>query len=96
MFDLPVNTRDARRQYTQFRKTLLQEGFSMLQYSVYARYCVSEETTQRHRRRLRALLPSDGQVRIMSITDRQFEKMEVYFGKNRSPVENEPPQLLLF
>ena len=96
MFDLPVTTRDARRQYTQFRKALLREGFSMLQYSVYARYCVSEETTQRHRRRLRALLPSDGQVRIMSITDRQFEKMEVYFGKNRAPVENVPPQLLLF
>ncbi len=96
MFDLPVTTPEARRQYTQFRKTLLREGFTMLQYSVYARYCVSEETTQKHRRRMRALLPADGQVRIMGITDRQFEKMEVYFGKKRVPAEQAPSQLLLF
>ncbi len=39
MFDLPVTTRKARKRYAEFRKLLLQEGFSMLQFSVYARYC---------------------------------------------------------
>ena len=43
MFDLPVTTTKARKRYAEFRKVLLEQGFSMLQYSVYARYCASEE-----------------------------------------------------
>ena len=96
MFDLPVDTRKARRQYTRFRKGLLQEGFSMLQYSVYARYCPSEEAAATYRSHVRTMLPSSGQVRLMAITDRQFGKMELYFGKNRRPVEDVPDQLMLF
>jgi len=96
LFDLPVDTRDARRQYTRFRKALLKDGFVMLQYSVYARYVRSEETEQVHRSRVRGVLPSDGQVRLLSVTDRQFGKMEVFFGKARKPVEDPPAQLQLF
>jgi CRISPR-associated protein Cas2 len=96
MFDLPVDTKKARKAYTQFRKTLLKRGFTMLQYSVYARYCVSEEATVTHRRHLRRVIPDDGQVRLMAITDRQFAKMEVFFGKNATPIEKPPDQLMLF
>ncbi|MEW6358394.1 MAG: CRISPR-associated endonuclease Cas2 [Planctomycetota bacterium] len=96
MFDLPVDTKAARREYTRFRKALLAEGFSMLQYSVYARYCPSEESSEAHRRRVQAVLPPDGQVRLLGVTDRQFGKMEVFFGKNRKPVEDPPVQLMLF
>lgn len=96
MFDLPVDTRDARRQYTRFRKALLTNGFTMLQYSVYARYCPSEEASCVHFRRVRAALPPDGQVRLLFVTDRQFGKMEVYYGKNRKPVEDPPAQMMLF
>jgi CRISPR-associated protein Cas2 len=96
MFDLPVDTKTARRQYAQFRKALIKEGFSMLQYSVYARYCPSEESAAVYKQRLRPVLPPDGQVRLLCITERQFGKMEVYFGKARKPVEDAPTQLLLF
>jgi CRISPR/Cas system-associated protein endoribonuclease Cas2 len=61
-----------------------------------ARYCISEEATARHPRRLLSILPMDRQVRLMKITDRQFGEMEVYYGKNKVPVENAPAQLLLF
>jgi len=96
MFDLPVDTKDARRQYTQFRTALLKEGFTRLQYSVYARYCPSEESGEVYRRHVHAALPPDGQVRLMTITDRQFEKMDVFFGQSRVAVEDPPAQLLLF
>lgn len=43
MFDLPTDTKAARRQYTQFRKILLKDGFTMMQYSVYIRHCASRE-----------------------------------------------------
>jgi CRISPR-associated protein Cas2 len=96
MFDLPVTTRKARRAYASFRQALLKEGFSMLQFSVYARYCTGEEASEAFRRRLRERLPKEGQIRLLSVTDRQFGKMEVYFGKKRHATEEPPDQLLLF
>lgn len=96
MFDLPVDSKEARRQYTRFRKTLLRNGFTMLQYSVYARHFVSEESSRSHRERIQSALPPAGQVRLLSVTDRQFGKMEVFYGKKRAKVEDPPLQLMLF
>lgn len=96
MFDLPVDDADARREYTRFRKRLLAQGFDMVQYSVYARYCPSEEASAAYRSRVRAVLPPDGQVRLLSITDRQFGKMEVFFARTPRRPEQRPRQLLLF
>jgi len=96
VYDLPVDTREQRREHARFRKDLKREGFMMLQFSVYARYCPSEEGSQVYRKRVRAFLPAHGQVRLISITDRQFAKMEVFFGKSRRPAEDKPAQLMLF
>jgi CRISPR-associated protein Cas2 len=96
MFDLPTKSREARRRYSKFRKHLLEEGFQMLQYSVYARYCANEESAETFRRRIRKKLPTSGEVRLIAITDHQFGKMEVYLGKTKSNVETAPSQLLLF
>ncbi|MEW6202936.1 MAG: CRISPR-associated endonuclease Cas2 [bacterium] len=96
MFDLPVDTKDARRQYTRFRKHLLDEGFIMIQFSVYARYCPSEEHAAAYRKHARDALPPDGEVRLLSVTDKQFGKMEVYLGEERQEPEEPPKQLMLF
>lgn len=96
MFDLPVKTKSDRRRYTQFRHLLLDEGFSQLQYSVYARFCATEQIAETHRRRLRDKLPPSGQVRIMGVTDRQFGKMEVFSGEKSIDNETKPSQLSLF
>ncbi len=68
----------------------------MLQYSVYARYCASEETSETFRQHVRGALPAHGQVRLLWVTDRQFGKMEVYHGHKRRATEQPPAQLLLF
>jgi CRISPR-associated protein Cas2 len=96
MFDLPVTTAEHRKQYAQFRKSLLEMGFNMLQFSVYARYFVSEEAATVYRLRIRAALPPEGQVRLLTVTDCQFGRMESYIGKMASPTEKPPEQLLLF
>ncbi len=96
MFDLPVKTRAQRRRYAQFRKLLLSDGFCRMQYSVYARYCASEESSLVHRQLVRAGLPDEGQVRVLAVTDRQFGKMENYIGKKRRSAEEAPRQLMLF
>jgi CRISPR-associated protein Cas2 len=95
-FDLPVNTEEGRRDYTRFRKALLNDGFLMVQFSVYARYCSSEEAATWHRRRARAVVPPKGEVRLLHVTDKQFAKMEVYRGSKREQPEEPPRQFVLF
>jgi len=96
LFDLPVKTPEERRQYTLFRTALLKQGFTMLQYSVYARYCASEEASAIFRKKVKAALPPDGQVRVLAVTDRQFGKMEVFLGKKGRSAEKPPEQLAFF
>ena len=96
MFDLPVDDKKKRRDYTRFRTGLIKQGFSMLQYSIYARYFSCREVSESYVRRVRMAVPSEGEVRILQVTDRQFGQMEVYYGKKLREAEKPPPQLLLF
>ena len=96
MFDLPVKTKKQRRKYTEFRKGLLSNGFIMLQYSVYARFCASDETTKAYKKRVKDILPPEGQVRLAAFTDIQFGKMDVFCGKKAEEPEKKPDQLMLF
>ncbi len=96
MFDLPVDTPSARRAYAQFRKHLLKDGFAMMQFSVYIRHCVSEENADVHYRRVEMAVPDDGEVRLITVTDKQFERMRIFWGKRRKPPEPPPAQLELF
>jgi len=96
LFDLPTDTKEARKEYTNFRKFLLNDGFTMMQYSVYMRHSSSDENAKVHVKRVKACLPYDGEVRIVKITDKQFGKIEVYYGKKRKPIEKAPLQLEFF
>jgi len=96
MFDLPTDTPKARRHYAQFRKKLLKDGFGMMQFSVYIRHCASEQNASVHCQRVEAFLPPDGEVRLICITDKQFERMKVFWGRKRKPPEPAPLQLELF
>ncbi len=96
MFDLPVESREDRRRYTRFRKALLKDGFMMLQFSVYARYIPSEEAAEAHRRTVRSVVPPLGEVRLVALTDHQFGKMEVFYGRKPREPEEPPAQIMLF
>ena len=43
MFDLPTDTKAARKAWHGFRNALMDDGFTMMQFSVYARHCASDE-----------------------------------------------------
>lgn len=96
MFDLPTDTKRARREYSLFRKMLLGNGFTQMQFSVYARPCPSQENADVHVGRIERSLPPDGEVRVITITDKQFERMRVFWGKLRRRPEEAPCQLNLF
>jgi CRISPR-associated protein Cas2 len=96
MFDLPTDTPKERKAYARFRKNLLEDGFTMMQYSVYSRHCASNENAEVHVKRMGALVPASGEVRFMIITDNQFGRIKVYVGKKRQPTQQSPSQLQLF
>lgn len=96
LFDLPVDTPKARRDYTRFRKKLLKDGFDMLQYSVYSRHCASQENAAVHIQRVENAVPPDGEVRVLTVTDKQFERMRIFWGKMRKRPKKPLAQLELF
>lgn len=79
-FDLPVGTKEQRRRATQFRKFLKDDGYMMLQFSVYARVCRGQDAVEKHVKRARGILPKEGSIRSLQITDRQFGRMELMLG----------------
>jgi CRISPR-associated protein Cas2 len=96
MFDLPTETAEARRRYTRFRNILLKDGFVMMQYSVYVRHCASRENAEVHIERVEKALPSAGEVRVLTVTDKQYERMLVFYGKRHKPAQEPPAQLEFF
>ena len=96
LFDLPTDDKKMRKDYTRFRKFLLEDGFRMMQYSVYMRHSSSDENAQVHINRIKSHLPPDGEVRMVKITDKQFARIEVFYGKKRLPIEIAPEQLSFF
>jgi CRISPR-associated protein Cas2 len=95
-FDLPTETKQQRKDAAKFRKNIMGDGFTMFQFSIYIRRCTSKENAEAHRRRVRELMPKVGKIGIMTITDKQFGDMELYFGKFYRPPEAEGQQLELF
>ncbi|MDA8231209.1 MAG: CRISPR-associated endonuclease Cas2 [Magnetospirillum sp.] len=96
MFDLPTFTPQERKAYARFRKDLIEDGFTMMQYSVYSRHCASIENAEVHAKRMGAKVPAAGEVRFMIITDKQFDRIRVYVGKKRQPAPPSPSQMELF
>ena len=95
-FDLPTETKKERKIYADFRKKLLQDGFTMFQFSIYLRHCASMDNADVHTKRTKKNLPEKGHIGILTITDKQFGMMEIYHGKKLAPKENIPQQLEMF
>lgn len=95
-FDLPTETKKHRKAYAQFRKFLLDDGFNMMQFSMYARHCSSRENAKVHVSRVKKQLPEYGKVIVLEITDAQFDRMEFFYGKKKTILSNHPKQLELF
>jgi len=96
MFDLPTDTKLARKRYTIFRKSLLKDGFTMMQFSVYGRHCASDENADVHEKRVTWALPEKGNVRILRVTEKQFARMKTFYGKMPRKTEETPLQLSFF
>lgn len=95
-FDLPVTTKPERGAATRFRNFLLKDGYMMLQFSVYGRICNGQDRVDKHHQRLQANLPQKGSVRVLQVTEKQFERMKTLVGNRTKNEKTKAEQLLLF
>lgn len=95
-FDLPTETKKERKAAAKFRKELLEDGFTMFQFSIYLRHCPSAENADVHIKRVKRMLPEFGKVGIMRVTDKQFGDMELFDCKHVAPLHQPVQQLELF
>lgn len=85
-FDLPTETAEERRAYRRFRNGLIKNGFIMMQESVYCKLLLNATADQTVREAVRKLKPSHGLVQIMTVTEKQFSKIEYLTGEFHSDI----------
>lgn len=86
MFDLPTLTANDKREYVKFRKYLIKSGFLMLQESVYCKLTLNTTVADAVANNVRNNKPADGLVQMLTVTERQFSKMEIIVGELKSRV----------
>ena len=97
MFDLPTGTRAERKSANKFRNDLLDMGFQMHQFSVYTKRCPGREKVDSVIKKINHLLPKDGKVNIMWITDKQFSNsVQICNGIRLENPPDKEQNLLLF
>lgn len=85
-FDLPTESAEDRRNYRRFRKMLIQNGFLMMQESVYCRLILNQTAEESLAEVIRRNKPPSGLVQLLTITEKQFAKMEFICGEAKRDV----------
>ena len=80
LFDLPMVSKNEIRIYNKFRKCLVENGYCMMQYSIYIKSFNNRDSCVKHIDVLKRYVPKQGQIRIMMITERQYENIEIIVG----------------
>ena len=95
LFDLPVTTIANRRNYRIFRKFLVKNGFIMLQESVYSRLMLNTTGINIVKKQLEANKPPEGLVQILTVTEKQFARMDLIVGELNIDVLNTTDKLVI-
>ncbi len=94
-FDLPTVTPKDRREYNKFRKYLIKSGFIMMQESVYSKLAQNSGAAEAVINNVKKNTPSEGLVQLLSVTEKQFQKMEYLAGKSKSKVLDSDDRLVI-
>lgn len=79
-FDLPTTSPAYKRAYVVFRRFLLKDGYTMIQWSVYGRVIKGLDDAAKHVKRLEANLPKEGSIRCLQITEKQYAAIRLLVG----------------
>lgn len=93
-FDLPVESESQRRDYRYFIKNLKKNGFYMMQESVYVKLGIDLQSINSSLEKIKTFLPKDGDVMVLSITEKQFSNINVLLGNNTTDVINSDERVI--
>ncbi|MFM1514287.1 CRISPR-associated endonuclease Cas2 [Helcococcus ovis] len=85
-FDLPNITLEDKKEYRNFRKFLIKEGFFMMQESVYCKLLLNQTTLRTIKDRIYKNKPKEGLIQFIAITEKQYQSMEYVIGVKRSDI----------
>lgn len=94
-FDLPVVTSENRRAYSKFRKFLLKNGFIMLQESVYCKLALNGTAVNAIIDNVHRNKPQEGLVQLLTVTEKQYSKMDIIIGEMKSEVLDSDERLVI-
>lgn len=95
MFDLPTITSEERRNYRQFRKILIKNGFIMLQESVYCKLLTTPSVEKSMKNLIEKNKPPKGLIQTLVITEKQYSKMEYIVGEYTSDIIDSDEKLVI-
>lgn len=94
-FDLPVKTKKDRREYSRFRKYLVKNGFVMMQESVYSKLALNQNAANSVCENVRKFKPPSGIVQMLTVTEKQFSKMEMVVGTSSGSIVSSDERLII-
>lgn len=95
MFDLPTETPLHRHNYGKFRRCLIKSGFMMLQESIYVKLALNQNMANSIVDSIKKNKPPEGLVQILSVTEKQFSKMEIITGEYSNDTVDTDERLLI-
>ena len=95
MFDLPVTTATGRREYNQFRKFLIKDGFFMMQESVYCKLAQNQMAANALIDHVKRNRPSEGLVQVLTITEKQYLGIVMVVGGQQGDVISTSERLVV-
>ena len=94
-FDLPMVESQDRREYTRFHKYLIKSGFIMLQQSVYAKLLLNSTAVVMAAENVRKNKPPTSLIQVLTVTEKQFARMEFILGEFSSEVIDSDERLII-
>lgn len=94
-FDLPVESLENKRDYRAFRKFLIKGGFMMLQESVYCKIALNQTVAQAVAAAVRSNVPTEGNVKMLLVTEKQFARMECLIGERGDSLVDSDDRLVV-
>lgn len=94
-FDLPMTSGAERREYARFRRSLVKQGFLMMQESVYCKLALNMSVASAMMESVRSIKPQRGLVQMLVITEKQYSRMEFVLGEFHSEIIDTDERMII-
>ncbi len=94
-FDLPNIYSSDKKNYIKFRKFLINEGFVMMQESVYSKLVLNTQQANLLKERIKRNSPKKGIIQTLTITEKQYSQIEYIIGTSQTKIIDSEEKLIV-